>query len=51
MISLDEISTIMNISVEDITNYQIYTREEKYDELNNYISFNNEKKKVLTSKM
>lgn len=24
---------------------------EKYDELNNYISFNNEKKKVLTSKM
>ena len=51
MISLDEISTIMNISVEDITNYQIYTREEKYDELNNYISFNKEKKKVLTSKM
>lgn len=51
MISLDEISTIMNISVEEITNYQIYTREEKYDELNNYISFNNEKKKVLTSKM
>ena len=30
MISLDEISTIMNISVEDIINYQIYTREEKY---------------------
>ena len=51
MISLDEISTIMNISVKDITNYQIYTREEKYNELNNYISFNNEKKKVLTSKM
>ena len=51
MISLDEISTIMNISVEDITNYQIYAREEKYDELNNYISFDKEKKKVLTSKM
>ena len=51
MISLDEISTIMNIPVEDITNYQIYTREEKYDELNNYISFDKEKKKVLTSKM
>ena len=51
MISLDEISTIMNISVEDITNYQIYTRKEKYDELNNYISFDKEKKKVLTSKM
>ena len=51
MISLDEISTIMNISVEDIINYQIYTREEKYNELNDYISFNKEKKKVLTSKM
>ncbi len=39
--SIESISELTGLTVEDISNYQIYSKEDKYIELNNYISLSN----------
>lgn len=39
--NIESISELTGLTVEDISNYQIYSKEDKYIELNNYISLSN----------